>query len=115
MKDTLQSRASGRGWGFRTIAVVQTLDAEQGVRYVRRFGTFHEIVSGGAWYNTGIRMYVLEDLRGKAATPQVVVTLRLRAAPAERSVLREDVMVRKIGVESIESWYVHGMKLPAMK
>lgn len=49
------------------------LSALEGVDYLKKTGTYDEIISGISWYNTGLLQYIWDPEIGYASTPQILI------------------------------------------
>lgn len=105
IKLTLQANAEAEGKLFFAVGVARDRDSDRGLRHLRSFGAFDEVMSGGSWLNTGILKYVFEDLPGPAATPQLVVLERqVQVREGNYSVTDERILARAVGLEEIDEW-----------
>ncbi len=99
--------------GIATIGIAKDSVAEQGIRHLRRFGRFDEIMAGRGWRNAGVLRYIYDDFPGPAATPQVLVLRRTLANNVGQwEVLKEEVLVRKVGLMEIRNWVNRGATIP---
>lgn len=104
VRHELAEVATEQGWSFVVIGVAQTHDPDEGVKFLRRFGRFHEISSGRGWMNSLLIRYVHQDFRGSAATPQLIVLRRELKVNPGRGVEVERVVRRVVGAAAIAAW-----------
>jgi hypothetical protein len=105
----LALRASEWGYAFSSVGVAQSQSATDGLKYLSRVGRFDEVTAGRSWRNTGLIRYVYRDFRGIPMTPQVLVLdldLLFEAGG------REELLVRKVGLSSIDAWMRAGAPVP---
>lgn len=76
MKSRLRAKAAEEGKVFRSVGVSVDWDPYVGADYLRQFGDFDEIVSGGNWLNTATQQYIWGDFSFPAAVPQMIVLER---------------------------------------
>jgi hypothetical protein len=113
LKQALSTQAISMGMQFMTIGIAKDITASLGLQHLQKFGAFDEIAAGNAWYNNAARKYVSEDLVGLPATPQVVVTTRdVVEEGGGHKVMRERLVVRKVGVSEIANWVKAGAPMP---
>ena len=117
-KVKVQKEAHSRSASFTAIGVAKDWDPRQGIRYLRSFGRFDEIVSGMNWQNLALRRYAWEDVAGTASTPQVIlVRQRMSQTTEDASTLQfgvkeEVLMLRKSGISEIKKWRESGFFVP---
>lgn len=105
----------GRMNGFvpRRIGVSLDFDIEAGLATLREFGPFDEVSIGNNWVNTAALRYMMLEMPGKLAVPQLVVVRREVFAErgSQIAVDSEEVLLRLVGSDEIDSWYGSGMPL----
>lgn len=90
------------GKGFATVGVSLDSDARDGVDFLERLGNFGEISSGRGWLNSASLDYVVRDLRGVLATPQLLVIERdMVVERTDMRVSDDRVLARYVGLEDI--------------
>lgn len=105
LKRRIFAEAQARGAAFASIGIARDEVAADGVKYLRRFGDFDELMSGRGWVNSGVQQYVFGDMPGRAMTPQIIVVWRTLEYKSGRVIVRRSRLVaRKTGVEAIRSW-----------
>ncbi len=116
IKMALEKRAGAHGLDFAAIGIAQDWDIRAGVRHLDRAGPFDEIQTGRSWANTGLRRYLWNEIPGEASTPQVIVVFMDRTAPdgslRAAAAVDERLLMRKVGLEEIQSWQKLGCPLP---
>jgi hypothetical protein len=108
------TRRFARRAGYHFVGIGVALDwvVDDGVRKLSKLGDFDEVIVGGNWMNTGIRLFV--GTRGPELTiPQIVVFLQ------ERTVSREGVeagplreLRRVVGLPEMMAWKDAGHPIP---
>ena len=106
----------GSAEGKRVISIGVSVDADpdQGLRVLRQFGPFDEVIAGGGWVNAGSSLFLLGSVAGPQAVPQLVLL--------EREVRREGglqnpsvpaLVTRRVGLERIIDYAqrVGGLKI----
>jgi hypothetical protein len=96
---TIASRISQPG-AYR-IGVATSGLADDGLRFLGRFGEFHEALAGGGWGGTGALHYIFRELSGPATVPQVIVMERRVVKRPEGVSVHERVIQRRVGVEEV--------------
>jgi hypothetical protein len=61
---------------FVSVGVAIDQDPTSGENFLKGFGPFDEILSGGGWLNTGSIVFLIRDVPGPMAIPQLVVIER---------------------------------------
>lgn len=99
-------RAAARESGARFVAVGVAIDraVDDGMRMLRRFGPFDEVVSGRGWYNMGAYRYIWHDLPGYPGVPQIAVVERRVTGIPTVSVSDERVLYRRGGGYALLRW-----------
>ena len=110
-KQFLFERARGMNRQFASMAVVQSQSTDSGIRFLRRFSRFDELAVGRSWLNAALDRYVYREHEGAAATPQLLVVQRA-AEPGVPHFTHEEVVLRLVGYDQIESWVRAGAKIP---
>jgi hypothetical protein len=72
-RDSMRALATRRGIFFTTVGVSDAWDVENGLRILRKFGWFDELILGRNWFNSGIQKYI-NDFNATPGVPQVVLT-----------------------------------------
>ncbi len=94
--------ATRAGVSARVIGISLDHKWATGVKFLERFGPFSEIVSGGAWLNTGSLRYLWSDLAGAPSMPQLIVTSRrIERAFGGLTIGQENLIARYVGVREI--------------
>lgn len=117
LKLLIQEKAETNNRNFVAIGIARDWIVNAGVKHLKKFGTFDEIMTGRNWLNIGTLKYLYEDIPGLAATPQVLVVDRVvdgLEAPAY-SIRNEVLMVRKTGPKRIQQWLEQGAPMPTLK
>jgi hypothetical protein len=98
----------------RTIGVALDEDLTAGMRLLRRYGNFDELVVGGSWTNVVALSHVWADTAGLAAVPQLILLERAigRTSDARLVVDGERVLGRAYGVREITRLLSH-FEMPA--
>ena len=69
VRELLLARSQKAGRSFATIGVSKDLDVEAGIRHLRKYGHFDEIMTGRGWLNIGLLKYVYEGFPGYSSNP----------------------------------------------
>jgi len=93
IRQGLRTQATDNHQRFVTMGLALDEDPEVGLEFLRKFGSFDEIMTGGGWTSTGSLAYIVRDLPGRRAVPQLVV-------------LERDVAISKTGVAAVQSTLV---------
>lgn len=108
VEDSLATmRASALRAGYRPVAIGVSKDADRkrGVSYLDKIADWDEVSAGGSWLNSAVQHYALGELGGVGATPQVIVLERtVRRSGGMSRVDAERVLVRRVGLNEVESW-----------
>ena len=115
VRELIRARAQKVGRSFVTIGVSKDLDVEAGIRHLRKYWHFDEIMTGRGWLNIGILKYVYEGFPGIAATPQVLVIDRRKDRTAGSAIRDEVLVLRKAGSDEIAAWASLGAPLPPLR
>jgi hypothetical protein len=76
LRERLRLDAKRADRRFVSVGVAIDQDPASGVNFLRGFGPFDEILSGGGWLNTGSIVFLIRDVPGRLAIPQLVVIER---------------------------------------
>lgn len=104
--------------GFVSLGIARELSVEAGIAHLAKVGSFDEVSSGQGGLNQASAHFISRDLRGAAATPQVVIVERILRAEGnvvDYSAYEERVLIRKVGRVEIQSWLELGAPLPQRK
>ncbi len=113
--DSVGQWARGKGLGFVSIGVAREWSASEGLSHLAKVGGFDEIAAGQSGLNQAAAHFISRDLRGIAATPQVIVvsrTLRSVRGSVDFTSFDERVLLRKVGTQEIRSWVAAGAPVP---
>src|SRR5690348_2492434 len=72
----LRERAAREGEQLVVIGVSLDDDPATGIGFLSRFGKFDAVIAGGGWAGPGALDYMVRDLRGELAMPQLVLLSR---------------------------------------
>lgn len=114
--DSIRARLSEytgrRGVRLHVAGIALDLNADDGLRALKRLGQFDEILVGGGGIGAGSRVY----LRGMAddllATPQVLLLSRDFRPGSPPTIEREQVIARFVGTEEVARWLRLGAMVP---
>ena len=101
LRRTLSVSAARQQRRFVSVGVALDQDPRQGMGFLKRFGPFDEVLSGGGWLNTGALVFIVREFPAPRALPQLVVIERdvdnvpLRKARASHVVADQPAMLRK--------------------
>lgn len=105
VRDRVRESAVRDGRRFVTVGIAKDGDVSAGLAHLAKFGTFDEVMSGRSWANIGVMKYVFSDLRGPAATPQILVVDRsLNNQGVFIEVQQEAVRLRRVGLQELRDW-----------
>lgn len=108
LKKKFQKKSNSKGYNFISIGISKDFEISKGLGHLAKFNNFDEIAVGRDWANIALKKYVWNDLSGKAATPQIILTRRkynmidesnLRKVDFRNS--EEKILTRKIGAVEI--------------
>lgn len=115
IKLSLARQAEDAGMLFTAIGVAVDWKVEDGIEHLSHNGKFDEIVVGNNWSNLGALRYVWDDVPGQPSTPSIVVLARQFMSDSTGiTVLDEDLLVRKVGADQIESWANSDSRIPRL-
>jgi hypothetical protein len=101
----LQAEAERQGLALEFVGVSLDWIVEDGIRFLRAYGPFDEMVVGGNWLNLAAIEYVWRDSPGVPTIPQIVlVRRRIDPGPSTIGVGPDHVVGRFVGVEQIIEW-----------
>lgn len=119
IRDMLEKRARKSNHTLRVIGIGVDHHAKASLSHLAKLGDFDEIAAGYGWVNFAARRFVLGDLAGPPATPQLIVLTREIRAPivslrALPEVANERLIARKVGLHEILAWVEHEVPLPRL-
>jgi hypothetical protein len=77
-------------------------DPASGLAFLMSFGDFDELSTGSGWLNTASLMYVVRDLPGNRAIPQLILLERAVSMEGVGIASVEDRLIgRKVGADAI--------------
>lgn len=114
LKIAIQRKAAEGGRSFAAVGIARDGDAESGLRHLRKYGHFDEVMAGRGWHNIGVLKYVYQGIPGVAATPQVLVVERRVVGGDSTAIRDEHLVVRKVGVQEIRNWLESAVPLPPL-
>ena len=95
-------RASAESRRFVMVGIAKDQNVTAGLKHLAKVASFDEVMTGRSWANIGVLKYVYSDLRGVAATPEVVVVdRRLINDQTGTRVENETVIVRAAGLNGL--------------
>jgi len=101
------------GSRFTAVGVGIDVDPERGLKQLRRFGEFDELLVGSGWLGAGAFQYIWQRHVGQGTVPQILVVERdlesLEALLIER---RSTVLRRIVGVDQLLAWQAAGFPVP---
>lgn len=117
IRDSLAIKARQHGYSFKTIGISKDRIVKEEIAHLAKYGPFDEISIGNNWANSGLLRYV-HRMAGPLANPQLLVTARKfrPISSSRRTVYRgidyEELLVRKVGSQSILDFAEEGVPLP---
>lgn len=112
-KLALLERARSVGKRFAAMGITRDALPSNGWKHLEGFGAFDEVMTGRSWANLGLQRYILGEMAGLTAVPQVLVLERtLDYENGHVSVEHERVLVRKVGVGEIVEWSKSDAPIP---
>jgi hypothetical protein len=94
--------AEASGKLFVSIGVALDRDPWRGLEFLRSFGPFDELLSGGSWLNSGALAFLVRDLPGRRAIPQLVLVERhVEMDDGVIASVSDKLVGRKIGADAI--------------
>lgn len=113
ISEHLARRAERENSTFVRVGVALDWKTNDGLRFLRHFGEFDEILVGRNWLNTGAIDYIWRGLPGAPALPQVLVFSRLvDARPTTIAFTEDELLTRKAGADAILDWAAREASLP---
>lgn len=117
LKLMLNQKAMSSSFSFKVIGVSKDWLVDEGIAHLNKFGKFDEIITGNNWLNLALMKYVWQDFLGPPGTPQLILIKRNITNHGSNGmnlymVNKEEVILRKIGIGEIESWYNQNAPLP---
>lgn len=109
IKTRLATRAAAASLSFAVVGLAQSDIAEDGLRFLRRFGRFDELSSGNGWDNTGLVRFMHDKSSVELATPQLVIVERY---PGSDEYFSDSVVGQIMGLENIRRWLETDLPLP---
>lgn len=114
IKVELAARTKQTGRNFRVVGVALDPRVEEGMRFLRKFGDFDEIVVGGHWTNEAGIKYLWRDIPGRPSVPQIIIVERdVDVGKSIITIKSERVVKRILGADAIIDWNREGSPLPA--
>jgi hypothetical protein len=105
LRETLRSEAENKGQQFSFVGVALDWSVAKGLEFLSPFGPFDEVTSGRNWMNSGAVSYIVRDIPGTPAIPQVVVLHRtVRFGPSGLTVGNDSLVARLIGREQMTGY-----------
>ncbi len=109
LRRAIESRLATAGVRFASIGVSLDQPSAAGWAFLRRFGSFDEVVLGRNWLNSAAIAYLWRDLPGTPTIPQLVLIERSVEVGAGGLQIGSDrLLTRKVGVEDIVKWAKEG-------
>lgn len=114
IKLRLKEIASADGASFSAVGIALDDRAEQGLKYLKKFGEFDEISSGRAWANALALDYMWGDVPVSAITPQIAVYRRILHSPRTNprrprfAATNAEFITAAAGTEEIMEWSANG-------
>jgi hypothetical protein len=98
----LRTDAKRDGKSFVSVGVALDHEPWQGIEFLKNFGAFDEVLAGGSWLNTGAIAYLVRDLPGRRAVPQLVFIERdVELENGTISTVNDRLAGRKTGADAI--------------
>jgi hypothetical protein len=99
IRERLRLKAGRAGRRFVSIGVAVDQDPSIGIEFLKKFGPFDEVISGGGWLNTGSVMFMIRDFPSREALPQLVLLERDVSVTKASGIsqVNERLVDRKIG------------------
>lgn len=114
MKQLVRQQADSAGEASTVIGVALDWQPDDGIKWLRRFGSFDEVAAGGNWLNAGAIKYIFRDLPGEPGIPQVAIIRRhVEVGTRQIAISPEHLVSRKIGADEIMKWVDDGARIPA--
>ena len=101
VRTVLGGSSSEAGFGFRGIGVSLDRASVSAIKDLQNIGDFEEYAVGGGWTNTAVLHYVVRDLAGLPAVPQLVIVQRRIPPGRVLTVTADSLIGRYVGVETI--------------
>jgi hypothetical protein len=102
LQHALADSAAEREHVFASIGVAIDGDPASGLAFLMSFGDFDELSTGSGWLNTASLMYVVRDLPGNRAIPQLILLERAVSMEGVGIASVEDRLIgRKVGADAI--------------
>lgn len=107
IRDLLAADAVRDGKQFISVGVALDQDPWLGIDFLKRFGPFDEILSGGSWVNTGALAFIVRDFPTRRTIPQLILIERdieIEGISISFSTVTDRLVGRKIGAGAIVSF-----------
>lgn len=104
LRDRLSARSRSEGVEFRGVGVSLDGPPTLAFKELADLGTFEEYAVGGGWTNTAVLQYVVRDVAGMPAVPQLVVVRRSVHQSRVLTVSPDSLVARFIGIEPIAKY-----------
>lgn len=94
--------ATAASESFASLGVALDWNPDSGIRWLATLDRFQEISAGANWLNQSSLRWMLREIPGRAATPQIVVVSRWISERGRSYDISPDSVVRRaVGVEEI--------------
>jgi hypothetical protein len=102
VRETLRQTAPREHKPLVSVGISLDQDPLIGIDFLKRFGPFDEVLSGGGWLNTGSIAFVVRHFPARRAIPQLIIVERdVVLESNSASILNERLISRKIGADAI--------------
>jgi len=91
-----------RDINYITTGIARDLFPDVGIQFLKNTGPYDEVTAGASWFNLGITHYIWDDIQGRPATPQILLTRTNFDVSEDGAITKsEEVLHRAIGIQNI--------------
>ena len=95
IRSSLAQQAKAEGKRFVYVGVAVDEEPRVGLEFLKRFGPFDEVMSGGSWLGTGSVDFMVRGSPGPLALPQLLVLERDVHTAHDAIAISQDRIVRR--------------------
>ena len=102
IKKYFKDLAHKRDINYITTGIAKDLFPDVGIQFLKNTGPYDEVTAGASWFNLGLNYYIWDNIQGRPATPQILLTQTNFNISENGSITRsEDVLHRATGIQNI--------------
>lgn len=111
LKLLLYEEAKNNEMNYSVIGIANDQSIEKGLGLLNSTGYFDEVIIGKKWTNTGSINFIWNQEVVRPAVPQIIVFRRSMEFKEGIEIGKKEVLIRKVGVNSIHQWLEDGVIL----